>query len=473
MSDLSSSSNNYEKSLQDARETLLHSTFDQFWIQSEHCPLLQSKNSHNHDSIPFMSPRRPPRFDCQSPWIRWIGIFLSIFLLLLISLPFLIRSEYLANHYRHQCSSFACLTASHRIIENLNLHRNPCDDFFRYACDGWDQSHLLSPSETSNSYFKEISKTNSMILYKILQESSNTTLQSTNKLKTFFYSCMDRVNNDRTRCNTLQQVLSPLGELPMFVDQWSTDQWNLLSNLVYTHQYRINPLFRMSVTVDEKDNQYHRISFEQSGLSFEDRSLYDNEDLRDLFNQIGSELIDACRCSSLSSSQLIQSMDEIFLFEQRLAKLFPRKYSNNPWHSYHLYSFEEISQKFFSWLNINEYLQQIFGKDETFFTNQSFLLANPGYFQKLGETIQTTPSHILANYIAFQMIQELVPYMSEHWTQIRRPLLTYLKGVTEDKPWWEICVRRTDEAFGFATGKRKRSEKVILISFFVRSIIYQ
>ncbi|CAF4323149.1 unnamed protein product, partial [Rotaria sordida] len=33
----------------------------------------------------------------------------------------------------------------------------------------------------------------------------------------------------------------------------------------------------------------------------------------------------------------------------------------------------------------------------------------------------------------------------------RRPLITYLKGIIEEKQLWEICVKRTDDAFGFAT----------------------
>ena len=450
----------YEQSLQQARASLLHSTFDQFWIQSETCPLIQGKPSTETNDFLSDASRPPSRRFCRlcwkSPWSRSILIILPVLLLLLLSLPFIIRSQSRANHLLRQCSSLACLAASHRIVENLDLHRNPCENFFAYACGGWSNSRLLLPSETSTSYFKEIAKKNAVVLYELLKDNADTSFETAMKLKSFFNACMDRAANERTAQETLLRLLVQVGKSPILVRHWSPHHWNLLSSLVVTHQHKFHPLFRMSITVDEKNNQFHRIYLGQAGLSFEDTSLYHSEALRYLFNQIGTDLLQSLGYSSQSSAQLFHSMDEIFTFEQQLAHIFPRRHPINPWQSYHLFTFEQIHHYFHPWLDIGDYFERIFRKEKSFFYNQTILIGNPEYFERLSELIQTTPTHVLANYVTFQVIQEVWPYMPERFAQIRRPLLAHLKGVTEEKAWWEVCVKRTDDAFGFATGKRKQ-----------------
>ncbi|CAF4620906.1 unnamed protein product, partial [Rotaria socialis] len=58
--------------------------------------------------------------------------------------------------------------------------------------------------------------------------------------------------------------------------------------------------------------------------------------------------------------------------------------------------------------------------------------------------------------------------MPESFNQFRGSLMMHLKGIVEEKQLWEICVKRTDDAFGFATGAlfisrvfdRKSQEKI-------------
>jgi predicted metalloendopeptidase len=450
MSYLNSNAEEYEQSLQQARVSLLNSAFDQFWIQSERSPLIQNQSSSSNFTT-----------KTQSSWQNHVKSHYNILLilltmtLLLISLPFLLLSQYHANRYRHQCSSLTCISTSHRIIENLNMTVNPCENFYSYACDGWINTHFLTPSETSISYFKEIYQKNLIILYKILQENSYTNFDSMRKLKTYFYSCMNSSNNDKTARETLLTILHQVGRSPLLSTDWSVNHFNLVSSLIYTHQHKINPLFRIGITIDDKNNQYHRIYFEQSGLSFDEKLRYKDETIRGLFTHFGIQIFKHLH-SFLPDSQIAKQMDEIFLLETRLASIFQRKTSHNPLKSYHIRTYQQIKQWFSSWFDLETYLEKLFHKNTSFFSDQTFLVATPDYFEQLNQVIQTTPKRILANYITFQVIQELLSYMPESFNRIRRPLITRLKGITEEKQLWELCVKRTDEAFGFATGRNER-----------------
>lgn len=94
------------------------------------------------------------------------------------------------------------------------MNINPCENFYRYACDGWINTHFLSPSETSLSYFKEIYRKNLIILYKILINNSDTNSQSNIKLKRYFNSCMNTSNNEKIARETLLNILHQIGLSP-------------------------------------------------------------------------------------------------------------------------------------------------------------------------------------------------------------------------------------------------------------------
>jgi len=96
MSYLNNNAQDYEQSLQQACISLLNSAFDQFWIPSERSLLIANKNSSSN-----FSTKTP------SSWSNHVKSQ-SIIILLLISLPFIIHSQYHANHFRHQCSSLTC-----------------------------------------------------------------------------------------------------------------------------------------------------------------------------------------------------------------------------------------------------------------------------------------------------------------------------------------------------------------------------
>ncbi|CAM4899204.1 unnamed protein product [Rotaria socialis] len=449
----------YEQSLKQARVSLLGSTFDQLWMQSEQSSLIEHKASIKKTQSSWYHDRKSQ--------ISIILLIIIIILLLLFSLPFIIRSQYLSNLFLHQCSSLACLSTSHRIIENLNMNKNPCENFYSYACDGWINSHFLTPSETSISYFKEIYKNNLIILYKILKEKSNTNAISIKKLKTYFHSCMNTSNDEDLARSTLKNILHHAGPSLLLLRNWSRKDFNLVTSLTYTHRHKINPLFHISITTNHKNNNYHCIYLEQSGLSFEERLRYNDENIRYLFNNFGTNLIKHLH-SFLPTDEISKQIDEIFLFEKRLASIFQFKNSYNPLEVYHTRTYEQIQQWFSSWFDIENYFERIFRRDKIFFYNQTFLISTPDYFEKLKQIMQTTPRYILANYITFQVIQELLPNMPESFNQFRGSLMMHLKGIVEEKQLWEICVKRTDDAFGFATGAlfisrvfdRKSQEKI-------------
>ncbi|CAF0776050.1 unnamed protein product [Didymodactylos carnosus] len=362
-------------------------------------------------------------------------------------------------------------------MENMNITLDPCEDFFSYACGGWYNNKFLSPSESSYNYFKEIYRKNLETLYSILKEpdtnyhGSHST--SILKAKQYYNVCMNTYRNERTAEATMKTFLTHLGKSPLFVDHWSSsNDFDLLNSLLYVHKYKMNPLFRVGITVDDKNNDKQCIYFEQSGLSFDQRSRYYNNDIRKLFKTFGASVASLLRGNNANikvQQTWLDQVDQVFLFEKRLSEIFERRESLNPSKLYNVRSYNEIQSWFYPWLNIDVYLYKLFQPyiqhqqiirqqsnlpygNTSFFQNQRILVPSPRYFQQLNQILLKTPVHIIANYISLQVVQELLPCMPQVYLQARKPLLNYLKDITEERQQWELCVKRTDEAFGFATG---------------------
>jgi hypothetical protein len=164
---LINNSREYEQSLQQARISLLESAFDQFWIQPQLSPLIKNKSSSSN----FPTKRQSSVYNHIKSQFSIILLMIVTITLLLFSVPSIIRSQYHANRFRNRCSSLACISILHRIIKNLNLNINPCEDVYTYACGGWIDTQFLTPSETSISYFKEIYRNNLISLFETLNRS--------------------------------------------------------------------------------------------------------------------------------------------------------------------------------------------------------------------------------------------------------------------------------------------------------------
>jgi predicted metalloendopeptidase len=182
--------------------------------------------------------------------------------------------------------------------------------------------------------------------------------------------------NEKTARKTLTHILHQVGKSPSLSQDWEVKDFNLGKSLIYAHQHKINALFRIGVTIDDRNTNYHRIYFEQSGLSFDEKSLYDDQNIRYLFNDFGTRLLKHLG-SFLPDYKISEQIDEIFLFEKRLANIFQLNSSNHP-----LTLYPQIRSWFSSWLNTENYFERIFHKDKSVFYNQTFLISTPEYFEQ-------------------------------------------------------------------------------------------
>ena len=77
----------------------------------------------------------------------------------------------------------------------------------------------------------------------------------------------------------------------------------------------------------------------------------------------------------------------------------------------------------------------------------------------------------MATYMMWHGVESMVPYMSTVFRQASLILSAATKGIKALSQQWELCVSRTDDAFGFATGalyveQNFKDQDVVNVSIF-------
>uniref|UniRef100_A0A8C8YHF5 Membrane metalloendopeptidase like 1 n=1 Tax=Prolemur simus TaxID=1328070 RepID=A0A8C8YHF5_PROSS len=74
------------------------------------------------------------------------------------------------------CTSPGCVMAAARILQNMDPSKEPCDDFYQYACGGWLRRHVIPETNSRYSVFDILRDELDVILKAVLE---NATSQAT------------------------------------------------------------------------------------------------------------------------------------------------------------------------------------------------------------------------------------------------------------------------------------------------------
>ena len=135
---------------------------------------------------------------------------------------------------------------------------NPCQDFYQYACGGWEKRYLIPQYSSAVNNLDILDDRLAIVLKGLLEEPEKSTdIFTTKQSKRLYASCIDRTRAESQGIIRLRLVASVLNGLPIVTENYDISQIQLEDLYSYSQIYfdMLRPIpFRFTVEVDANNS---------------------------------------------------------------------------------------------------------------------------------------------------------------------------------------------------------------------------
>ena len=332
-------------------------------------------------------------------------------------------------------------------VASMDKSVDPCVNFYKYACAGWQRRNPIPADQTSWSVYAKLYEDNLNFLRGILEQAavdSESRNRVTRGIGGFYAACMDEAAVDK-------EGATPIG--PQLEDIARLRSVRQLAPLVAGLQldYGRTMLFRAGSAQDLDNAEQVIAELDQGGLGLPDRDYYTKEDaksketreryvqhVRNIFELIGESPAEAERdASTVMDLETAMAKSQLTRVERRDPYKLKHKMSlgqleslapNFDWKTY----YHEAGYPAFTVVNV----------------------ASPEFYKELNALLGSEPLAAWKTYLRFHVANSAAPYLStkfvdENFDFYRK----YLRGAKEQQARWKRCVSYTDRSLGDALGQ--------------------
>lgn len=323
---------------------------------------------------------------------------------------------------------------------------NPCNDFYRYACDRWKSSHPIPADEPAWSRFAELAERNRTELHKILEANAagrpgRDAIET--KVGDYYSACMDQSAVDQLGDQPIQPLLKQIDGLP--------SKAALVAEVARLHADGINALFNFSSEQDFKNATQQIAVADQGGLGLPDRDYYLKTDAKSVQTrqQYVAHMQKMFELAGDSAAQASSEAATVLKIETSLAQASMSRVARRDPHAvYHLMTTAQLA-KLAPSFNWNQYFVAL---DTPQFSSVN--VASPGFFTGLNAELKTIPLAQWKTYLRWHVIHYAAPFLSQPFIDANFDFYgKVLTGQTQLSPRWKRCVRYTDGDLGEALGQ--------------------
>ena len=195
---------------------------------------------------------------------------------------------------------------------------DPCENFYRYSCNGWFKRNPLPPDQALYGRFTELFELNRLHLKQILESTAEAQLDSRNaneqKIGDEYASCMDIAAINKLGVKPLEPELDRIAALQSIAD--------LPAELARLHQIGVDAFFGIVSNQDFADARQVISFYGAGGLGLPERDYYTRTDPKSVEQR--KQYIDHVRKIFLLAgepeAQAARDAETVLALETRLAK---------------------------------------------------------------------------------------------------------------------------------------------------------
>jgi endothelin-converting enzyme/putative endopeptidase len=325
---------------------------------------------------------------------------------------------------------------------------DPCENFYRYSCNGWFKRNPLPADQTSYGRFTELFELNRLHLKEILEEQAygphKKRSANEEKIGDEYASCMDTAAINRLGLSPLFPELDKIASLKSAAD--------LPALLAHMHAIGVNAFLGMGSNQDYADSTSVIGFYGAGGLGLPERDYYTRTDAKSL--QTRQQYLAHVRkifvLAGEPDAQAARDADTVMAIETRLAKSS-------------LTITEQRDPQ-----NLNHPTDVVrFGKELTHFSLSDYVTAahapaagkandmEPKFFAEFNALVADTPIDQIRAYLRWHLLHAYsgtsLPesFEEENWNFYAH----ILNGAEKQQERWKRCTSRVDRELGEALGQ--------------------
>ena len=331
-------------------------------------------------------------------------------------------------------------------LTSMDKTIDPCVDFYRYSCGGWQKNNPIPPDQTSWSVYGKLYQDNLNFLRGILEQAEVAKNRDpiTQKIGDFYGACMDENAVNRRALGAIQPELDAVAALQ------STGGLAPLIARLHLITSGSSLLFGGGSTQDPDNSELQIAGLDQGGLGLPDRDYYLKDDAKSKENRerylqhvrkVFELLGDSAGAQAAAATVLRMETDLARASRTRVERRDPYKLRNKMKVS----ELNALAPNF-DW---NAYFKDL--------NTPPFEIVNltaPAFFQQISSQIATEPLANWKTYLRFHVANSFSPYLSQPFVQENFDFYRkYLRGAKEIQPRWKRCVQNVDNDLGEALGQ--------------------
>ena len=330
-------------------------------------------------------------------------------------------------------------------LSSLDAAISPCDDFFGYACGGWNKANPIPEDQGRWGRFNQLAEQNELALRAILEQDAKpgATGPYAKALGDFYSSCMDEaaVEKDGTK------ALAPrLAEIARIADAKSLAR--VTANILLAGGH---PFIEVGAEQDAKDATQMIAGVDQAGLGMPDRDYYlkDDEKTVHVRDAYSTHVEKVFQLLGDTESQAKEEAASVLKLEKVLAQAqISRVEHRDPAKVYHKVDRAGLAHAApaFDW---DAFWKEL-GRPEVTAIN----LAVPSYVTAAFAPLAGgQPAAWLGPYKSYLRWHYVMPYqrvLTQKFLDESFAFDKELTGAAKIEPRWKRCVRAVDRGLGEA-----------------------